>query len=151
MWCLVLEKLGEFWDSISGKELTCQCGRRGTGSIPGSGRSPGGGHGHPLQYSCWRIPCTEEPGGLKSMGSQRVRQDWETNTTQQSSFQLQSWTSSNLTSFKAPIFPAIVYISLSPFQTIIVIIEHCLLEDLMTLFLCHLSTMYVYYTPQGNG
>ena len=22
------------------------------GSIPGSGRSPGGGHGHPLQYSC---------------------------------------------------------------------------------------------------
>ena len=21
-------------------------------SIPGSGRSPGGGHGHPLQYSC---------------------------------------------------------------------------------------------------
>ena len=23
------------------------------GSIPGSGRSPGGGHGNPLQYSCW--------------------------------------------------------------------------------------------------
>ena len=23
-----------------------------TGSIPGLGRSPGGGHGHPLQYSC---------------------------------------------------------------------------------------------------
>ena len=23
-----------------------------TGSIPGSGRSPGGGHGNPLQYSC---------------------------------------------------------------------------------------------------
>ena len=22
------------------------------GSIPGSGRSPGGGHGNPLQYSC---------------------------------------------------------------------------------------------------
>ena len=22
------------------------------GSIPGWGRSPGGGHGHPLQYSC---------------------------------------------------------------------------------------------------
>ena len=26
--------------------------RRDTGSIPGSGRSPGGGHGNPLQYSC---------------------------------------------------------------------------------------------------
>ena len=23
----------------------------------------------------WRIPCTEEPGGLQSMGSQRVRHD----------------------------------------------------------------------------
>ena len=26
------------------------------GSIPGSGRSPGGGHGHPLQYSCLENP-----------------------------------------------------------------------------------------------
>ena len=26
------------------------------GSIPGLGRSPGEGHGNPLQYSCWRIP-----------------------------------------------------------------------------------------------
>ena len=25
---------------------------RAAGSIPGSGRSPGGGHGNPLQYSC---------------------------------------------------------------------------------------------------
>ena len=44
--------------------------------IPGSGRSLGGGHGNPLQYSCWRILWTEEPGGLQSMGSQRVRHDW---------------------------------------------------------------------------
>ena len=28
----------------------------------------------------WRIPWTEEPGGLQSMGSQRVRHDWETDT-----------------------------------------------------------------------
>ena len=27
-------------------------GVRDTGLIPGSGRSPGGGHGNPLQYSC---------------------------------------------------------------------------------------------------
>ena len=27
-----------------------------TGSIPGSGRSPGGGHGNPLQYSCLENP-----------------------------------------------------------------------------------------------
>ena len=28
----------------------------------------------------WKIPWTEEPGGLQSMGSQRVRHDWTTNT-----------------------------------------------------------------------
>ena len=27
-----------------------------TGSFPGSGRSPGGGHGNPLQYSCLENP-----------------------------------------------------------------------------------------------
>ena len=31
-------------------------GIRDTGSIPGSGRSPGGGHGKPLQYSCLENP-----------------------------------------------------------------------------------------------
>ena len=29
---------------------------RDTGSIPGLGRSPGGGHGRPLQYSCLENP-----------------------------------------------------------------------------------------------
>ena len=28
----------------------------------------------------WRTPRTEEPGGLQSMGSQRVRHDWATST-----------------------------------------------------------------------
>ena len=58
------------------KEYACIAGDTGdTGSIPGSGRSPGGGHGNPLQYSAWEIPWTEEPGGLQPMGSQRVRHD----------------------------------------------------------------------------
>ena len=35
---------------LSGKESTCNAGD--TGSIPGSGRYPGGRHGNPLQYSC---------------------------------------------------------------------------------------------------
>ena len=43
--------------------------------IPGLGRSPGGGNGNPLQYSCLEIPWIEEPGGLQSMGLERVRQD----------------------------------------------------------------------------
>ena len=28
----------------------------------------------------WEIPCIEEPGDLQSMGSQRVRHNWVTNT-----------------------------------------------------------------------
>ena len=37
-----------------GKESTCNVGD--LGSIPGLGRSPGGGHGKPLQYSCLENP-----------------------------------------------------------------------------------------------
>ena len=35
-----------------------------------SGRSPGGGHSNPLQYSCLENPMDRGPGGLQSMGSQ---------------------------------------------------------------------------------
>ena len=56
------------------KESACNVG--GLESIPGLGRPPGGGHGSPLQYSCGKIPRTEEPGGLRAMGSQRVGHDW---------------------------------------------------------------------------
>ena len=31
-----------------------------TGSIPGSGRSPGGGNGNPLQYSCLKNSMNRE-------------------------------------------------------------------------------------------
>ena len=35
------------------KESACNAGDiRDVGSVPGSGRSPGGGNGNPLQYSC---------------------------------------------------------------------------------------------------
>ena len=46
-----------------------------TDSIPGLGRSSGEGNGNPLQYSCLENPWTEEPGGLRSIGSQRVGYD----------------------------------------------------------------------------
>ena len=36
---------------------------RDMGSIPESGRSPGGGHGNPFQYSSWENPMDR---GLKS-------------------------------------------------------------------------------------
>ena len=32
------------------------CDARDMGSIPGLGRSPGGGHGNPIQYSCLGNP-----------------------------------------------------------------------------------------------
>ena len=48
---------------------------RGPGSIPGLGRSPGEGNGHPLQYIAWKIPWIEGPGRLQSMGSQRGGHD----------------------------------------------------------------------------
>ena len=55
---------------------------RDVGSIPGSGRSPGGDNGNQLQYSCQRIPWTEEPGKLQSMGLQKVRHDSVTQQTE---------------------------------------------------------------------
>ena len=53
-----------------GKEFTYDAGD--PGSIPGSGRSPGGGNATHSNILAWRIPPTEEPGGLQSMGGQRV-------------------------------------------------------------------------------
>ena len=41
---------------LSGKESACQCKRLNMGSIAGSGSSPGGGHGNPLQCSCLEDP-----------------------------------------------------------------------------------------------
>ena len=42
-------------------------------SIPGSGRSSGEGHGNPFQFLPGDSPWTEEPGGLQSIRSLRVR------------------------------------------------------------------------------
>ena len=45
------------WTGVHGsdsKESACSAGD--LNSVPGSGRSPGGGHGNPLQYSCLGNP-----------------------------------------------------------------------------------------------
>ena len=52
-------------------------------SIPELGRCLRGGNDNPLQYSCLENPWTEEPGGLQSMGSQRVGHDLATKQQQQ--------------------------------------------------------------------
>ena len=41
---------------------------RASGSIPGLGRSPEEGMATHCSILAWRIPWTEEPGGLQSMG-----------------------------------------------------------------------------------
>jgi len=38
------------------KEFTCYAEDAEKGLIPGLGRSPGGGHGNPFQYSCLENP-----------------------------------------------------------------------------------------------
>ena len=50
---------------------------RDLGLIPGSGRSPRDGNHSGIL--AWRIPWTEEPGGLQTTGLQRVEYSWVTN------------------------------------------------------------------------
>ena len=59
-----------------GEEPSCQCKRnKRHGVDPWVGKSPW----RRVWYSsilAWRIPWTEKPGGLQSVGSQRVGHDW---------------------------------------------------------------------------
>ena len=64
---LTEERIQGFPGGASGKESDNVGDIRGMGSIPGSGRSPGGRQGDPLLD---RIPRTEKSGGLQSLGSQ---------------------------------------------------------------------------------
>ena len=57
-----------------GKESACNVADAGdSGSIARSGRSPRGGHGNPLQYSCLENPMDREAWGAQCMGLQRVQ------------------------------------------------------------------------------
>ena len=59
----------------NGKESVCNTGDLGL--IPGLGRSPGGGHGNPLQYS-----CLENPHGQRSLVGYSPWGHKESDTTQ---------------------------------------------------------------------
>ena len=55
----------------AGKECVCNAGDTGdSGSIPGQGRSPGGGNGNPLQYSCLENPMARGAWRATVHGSQ---------------------------------------------------------------------------------
>ena len=64
-----------FPGASDGKESACNTGD--PGSIPGSERSLEKRMATHSSTLAWRIPWTEEPGGLQSTGSQRVRHDWD--------------------------------------------------------------------------
>ena len=56
---------------LSGKEPACNA--RDLGSIPESGRYPGGGNGYPLAvFLPGNFPRQRNLAGLKSMGSQKI-------------------------------------------------------------------------------
>ena len=59
------------------KESACNAGD--LGSIPGSEDPLEKGMATHSGILAWRIPWTEEPGRLQSLGSQRVAHDWATN------------------------------------------------------------------------
>ena len=74
-----------FPGNSDGKELACNGGD--LGSIPGLGRSPGGGHGNPLQYS-----CLENPHGQRSLVGYSPQGRKESDKTEQlSTVQLCIW------------------------------------------------------------
>ena len=72
------DKWLSFPGGSDGKESACNAEH--LGSILVSGRSSGEGNGNLLQYPCLNNPMDRGPGGLQSMGSQRVGHDWVTNT-----------------------------------------------------------------------
>ena len=57
----------------AGKESSCNVGD--LGSIPGLGRSLEKGKVTHSSILAWRIPWTEQHGGLRSMGLQKLRDD----------------------------------------------------------------------------
>ena len=59
-----------------GKESACNAGDLDL--IPGLGRSPGGGHGHPLKYSCLENPQGQGAWQATVNGSQTVGHDLAT-------------------------------------------------------------------------
>ena len=67
----------DFPGGSNGEESACNEGDLGL--ISESGRSPGGGNGNPLQYSC---PEKSMDRGVWQTGPtvERVRQDWATST-----------------------------------------------------------------------
>ena len=76
--CQYLASLHGFPGSSASEESTCNAGDLGL--IPELGRSPGGGHGHPLPYA-----CLENPHGQRSLAGFSPQDGRDSDTTEWSS------------------------------------------------------------------
>ena len=76
IWVEAVRKTGASQVVLVVKNLSANArDMRDAGSIPGSGRSLEEGMATHSSILAWRIPWTEEPGGLQSTGLQRVGHD----------------------------------------------------------------------------
>ena len=73
----------KLYDGLDGKESTCNAGDLSL--IPELGRSPGGDHGNPCQYSCLENPLGQKslegysPWGCKELNTtERLGKTWDT-------------------------------------------------------------------------
>ena len=71
--CIFRDPSADFPGGLDSK--VCAYNAGDLGSIPGLGRSSGEGNANHSSTIAWKIPWTEEPDRLQSMGSQRVRYD----------------------------------------------------------------------------
>ena len=72
---IMLYNINVNYDTFGSDGKTSAYNAEDLGSIHGSGRSPGGGHSNPLQYS-----CLENPHGQRSLAgySPQVRKELDT-------------------------------------------------------------------------
>ena len=76
IWVEAVRKTGASQVVLVVKNLSANArDMRDAGSIPGSGRSLEEGMATHSSLLAWRIPWTDEPGGLQSTGLQRVGHD----------------------------------------------------------------------------
>ena len=111
-WIQPLWRTG-FPGSSAGRESTCNEGD--LGSIPGLGRSPGGGHGNLLQCS-----CLENPHGQRSLAGYSPRGRKESDTTERlSAAQLWRtvWQFLKKVNIELPYDPAILLLGIYPEKT----------------------------------
>ena len=74
----------------------------------------GEGNGNHSSVLAWRIPGTEEPGGLPSMGSHRVRLDWSDLAVAAAVYMFQCYSFHSSHSLLSPLCPkSVLYICVS--------------------------------------